>query len=477
MTAFPSAFITSDEGDLVAALASFPAIPGARAAHPRSPSGRAVPLPSRGSAPIRPGGRCDPDPGAARAAPAAGPVRIDDARARASGRTRLVDLLRPATSSSRSGTASDRRRGARRPSTAAPAPSRTFSTRCARSPTAIRDRGRSAHAARRRRAGDRGRRSPRPRRRCGSCGSVAAGRVALVTDAIAGRRAGRRGLCARRRRRDRRDGVARRADGVLAGSVLTMIDAVRNLVELGVPLDGRPRPRRSVRPVCSARRRTARRPGAGPTWSCSTTRSRSSACSSEGRPVSPAEAMAPPRVAVPHRDPRSSPPRSSGSCRTRRRLRGSQPQRCARRDTARAHGRHGSSDNAASYGVYAFGLLPRWTALRDSITLTVHYDTPLDLSGSTVIGLSQSGQTPDVVEYVVPGPPERGLHDRDHERPDVDPRRRGGGDDPAGAEPELAVAATKTYVNTLGSAGAARRAYRRPGSGDRGRDPRGGASS
>ena len=57
---------------------------------------------------------------------------------------------------------------------------------------------------------------------------------------------------------------------------------------------------------------------------------------------------------------------------------------------------HGSSDNAASYGVYAFGLLPRWTAIRDSITLTVHYDTPIDLSRSMVIGLSQSGQTPDV---------------------------------------------------------------------------------
>src|SRR5919108_2104085 len=74
---------------------------------------------------------------------------------------------------------------------------------------------------------------------------------------------------------------------------------------------------------------------------------------------------------------------------------------------ARAHGStivrmvgHGSSDNAASYGVYAFGLLPRWTALRDSITLTVHYATGLDMSGSTAIGLSQSGQTPDVVEYV-----------------------------------------------------------------------------
>ena len=43
-----------------------------------------------------------------------------------------------------------------------------------------------------------------------------------------------------------------------------------------------------------------------------------------------------------------------------------------RRDDVRMVG-HGSSDNAAAYGVYAFGLLPGWTALRDSITLTVYY--------------------------------------------------------------------------------------------------------
>ena len=36
---------------------------------------------------------------------------------------------------------------------------------------------------------------------------------------------------------DVRDGVVRRSDGVLAGSALTMIEAVRNLVELGVPLE------------------------------------------------------------------------------------------------------------------------------------------------------------------------------------------------------------------------------------------------
>jgi len=61
---------------------------------------------------------------------------------------------------------------------------------------------------------------------------------------------------------------------------------------------------------------------------------------------------------------------------------------------------HGSSDNAASYGVYAFGLLPGWTALRDSISLAVYYEAETQFEGSCVVGLSQSGQTPDVVAYV-----------------------------------------------------------------------------
>ena len=60
---------------------------------------------------------------------------------------------------------------------------------------------------------------------------------------------------------------------------------------------------------------------------------------------------------------------------------------------------HGSSDNAASYGIYAFGLLPGWTALRDSISLIAYYGAELDLSGCTALALSQSGRTPDVVEY------------------------------------------------------------------------------
>jgi glutamine---fructose-6-phosphate transaminase (isomerizing) len=114
---------------------------------------------------------------------------------------------------------------------------------------------------------------------------------------------------------------------------------------------------------------------------------------------------------------------------------------------------HGSSDNAASYGVYAFGLLPRWTAFRDSITLTVYYESALDLAGSTVLALSQSGRTPDVIEFVsraraagaltvaITNDPASALADEAEEVL------------PLGAGDEQAVAATKTYLNQVGALG------------------------
>ena len=83
---------------------------------------------------------------------------------------------------------------------------------------------------------------------------------------------------------------------------------------------------------------------------------------------------------------------------------------------------HGSSDNAASYGVYAFGLLPHWTALRDSISLSVYYGAEIDLSGSCIVALSQSGETPDVLAYVERARAPRRPHDRDHERPSLGSR-------------------------------------------------------
>jgi N-acetylglucosamine-6-phosphate deacetylase len=67
---------------------------------------------------------------------------------------------------------------------------------------------------------------------------AAAGRVGLVTDAIAAAGIGDGTYMLGEVEVDVRDGVARRAsDGVLAGSVLTMIEAVRNVHALGAPLE------------------------------------------------------------------------------------------------------------------------------------------------------------------------------------------------------------------------------------------------
>ena len=85
---------------------------------------------------------------------------------------------------------------------------------------------------------------------------AAAGRVALASDAIAARAHGRR----RSRLGNSRSSSARvasRADGVLAGSVLTMLQAVRNLHALDVPLVD------AVAAATSVPARAARRPDVG----------------------------------------------------------------------------------------------------------------------------------------------------------------------------------------------------------------------
>ena len=114
---------------------------------------------------------------------------------------------------------------------------------------------------------------------------------------------------------------------------------------------------------------------------------------------------------------------------------------------------HGSSDNAASYGVYAFGLLPRWTALRDSITLTVYFRTGLDMTGSTVVALSQSGRTPDVVEYVERTRAAGAFTVALTNDPASELASRAEAVLPLAAGEERAVAATKTYLNQLAALG------------------------
>ena len=110
---------------------------------------------------------------------------------------------------------------------------------------------------------------------------------------------------------------------------------------------------------------------------------------------------------------------------------------------------HGSSDNAASFGVYAFGLLPGWTAVRDSISLSVYYGAEVDLAGSCVLALSQSGRTPDVVEYVRRARSRGALTIGLTNEPDSELASVAELVLPIAAGSERAIAATKTYTNQV----------------------------
>ncbi len=110
---------------------------------------------------------------------------------------------------------------------------------------------------------------------------------------------------------------------------------------------------------------------------------------------------------------------------------------------------HGSSNNAAAYGVYAFGLLADWAAVRASMSLAVYYGADRVFEQVPVIAVSQSGQTPDVVSYVERarerGAPTVALtNDEDSELGSAAELVVG-----LRAGREAAVAATKTYTNQL----------------------------
>jgi glutamine---fructose-6-phosphate transaminase (isomerizing) len=110
---------------------------------------------------------------------------------------------------------------------------------------------------------------------------------------------------------------------------------------------------------------------------------------------------------------------------------------------------HGSSDNAASYGVYAFGIQAAWTALRDSISLSVYYRAKTDLKRSVVVGLSQSGRTPDVVAYVERARKRGAYTVAITNEPGSELARAAEVTLPLAAGSENAVAASKTYMNQI----------------------------
>jgi len=60
----------------------------------------------------------------------------------------------------------------------------------------------------------------------------------------------------------------------------------------------------------------------------------------------------------------------------------------------------GTSDHAAMYARYAFGIIAHKLTMSIAPSLLTVYDVDLDLKDSLVLGISQSGQAPDVYEFL-----------------------------------------------------------------------------
>jgi glucosamine--fructose-6-phosphate aminotransferase (isomerizing) len=63
----------------------------------------------------------------------------------------------------------------------------------------------------------------------------------------------------------------------------------------------------------------------------------------------------------------------------------------------------GSSDNAARYGQYLFGTANRLPVALATPSLFTLYEQPPELDGALVLGISQSGQSPDIVSVLEEG--------------------------------------------------------------------------
>jgi glucosamine--fructose-6-phosphate aminotransferase (isomerizing) len=111
----------------------------------------------------------------------------------------------------------------------------------------------------------------------------------------------------------------------------------------------------------------------------------------------------------------------------------------------------GSSSNAARYAQYLLGRAHRVPVAFATPSLYTLYEQPPRLDGALVVGISQSGESPDVVEVLTEAHRQR--------RPtvaltNVESSPLGRAADavlPLEAGDEQAVAATKTYINSLGA--------------------------
>ena len=111
----------------------------------------------------------------------------------------------------------------------------------------------------------------------------------------------------------------------------------------------------------------------------------------------------------------------------------------------------GSSANAARYAQYLLGRANRVPVAFATPSLHTLYHQPPRFDGALVIGISQSGESPDVLAVIEEarrqGRPTIAITNR----PDSPLGRAAEEVLPLEAGDEKAVAATKTYVNSLGA--------------------------
>jgi len=109
----------------------------------------------------------------------------------------------------------------------------------------------------------------------------------------------------------------------------------------------------------------------------------------------------------------------------------------------------GSSDNAARYAQYLFGAHNRLGVALAVPSLITLYDSPPRLLRALAIGISQSGQSPDIVSVLRAAREQGGLTLALTNEPESPLARSAELQLPLLAGPELAVAATKTYTAQL----------------------------
>lgn len=109
----------------------------------------------------------------------------------------------------------------------------------------------------------------------------------------------------------------------------------------------------------------------------------------------------------------------------------------------------GSSDNAARYGSHVFGAHNRLTVALAAPSLFTRYDALPSLEGALVLGISQSGQSPDVVAVLDAAREQKAVTVAVTQDPASPLAKAADWNFALQAGEEHAIAATKTYTNQL----------------------------